>query len=97
MFLTDRLTVEMLTGPNVRSVTYKEKVTGPNIKKALAIENSDAWHLTQPDIDPMVALDAIPACEDDFTAEGNGATPSASSPGSSASHAGTPPKRARRE
>ena len=72
--LADPLTVEMLTGPNVKSVTFEEKVAGPNIKKYQAIENSDSWHLTQPDIDPMAALDAIPAREDDFTAEGNGAS-----------------------
>jgi hypothetical protein len=98
-FLADPLTVEMLTGPNVKTVTYKENVTGPNIPKEQAIANSEAWHLTDPDIDPMAALDAMPACEDDFAAEAVGGSPasaSGSSPGSSASHAATPPKRTRR-
>ena len=85
----------MLTSATVRTITYKETTGGPNISKAQAIANSEEWELTEPDVDPAAALDAMPASNVDFLAE-PAASASASDAGSSASHAATPAKRARR-
>ena len=54
---------------HLETTTYKESLNGPNISKAQAIANSEEWELTEPDVDPATALDAMPASNVDFAAE----------------------------
>ena len=80
----------MLTSETVRTVTYKADLYGPNISKAEAIANSDAWEAVEPDMAAATAaLDELPSAEWDEEPPPP-PTPS-SDAGSSASHAATPP------
>ena len=91
-WLADADTIAMLTSGTVRSLTYKTNQFGPNITKDEAIANSAGWYEIDPaDANLGAAVDALP------TAEWNDETASepTSTPGSSASHAATPPGRGR--
>ena len=91
-WLADPDVVAMLTSGTVRSLTYKANQFGPNITKDEAIANSAAWYTIDPaEVNLGAALDALPTADwnDDTTSE------PASTPGSSASHAATPPGRGR--
>ena len=88
-YLIDGKTIAMYTAGVVRSVTYKATLYGPNIPKAEAIANSEAWEQVEFDAETAAAaLDDLP------TADWDAAPPTpSSSAGSSASHAATPPSR----
>ena len=96
-WLSDPDVVAMLTSGTVRSLTYKANQFGPNITKDEAVANSAAWYEIDPEEANLgAALDALPTAEwDDAASSEPPSTPGSSTPGSSASHAATPPGRGR--
>ena len=76
----------MITSVVVRSLTFKEAETSPNITKEEAVNNSQGWYFVEADT-PSVDLPSA-----DWDEPQPPPTPStASEAGSSASHASTPP------
>ena len=87
--------------PRARSAASLSRPTtnqfGPNITKDEATANSAAWYEIDPtEADLGAALDALPTAQwDDETTLEPASTPGSSTPGSSSSHAATPPGRGR--
>ena len=90
-FLQDAAVLAKLTDKDlVKSITYKDARFGLNISKVQAILNSMEWKVTEPDVDPMAALDALPSATAFDTPEPEGPGGSTSSAASTTS---TPEKR----